>query len=515
MTSKIILLTLVAFLVLGFCSIAQDKRSSLDSLFTKLNGEGNFNGNVLVAENGKIIYKKSFGYADVKLKTLNTSNSTFQTASVSKVFTATAILQLRDKGKLQLKDPLTKYFPNFPFADITIKHLLSHTSGLPNYELWGAIAHAYPDSIITNKSIIPALKAWNQPLYFQPGEQWRYCNTNYNLLALLVEQVSKMPFEEYLQKHIFLPAQMHHTYVTTPANPMVDKNRVTEHFWATMYSTRLENIDSIQVNDPVKMKMLRFENYNLSGLTGDANVISTTEDLLKFDQAHYRGKLLRTKTMEDAFTPTKLNSGETYSGEVEVDWGGKVSYGLGWVVREDPERGKIVGHDGFNGGIATIFYRNITKKQTVIVFDNTVGYDFREKVTAAVSILNNEKPKPISEQKSVARLYGEKLLKSGPALALIHLNELRADSAHYFLAERELNHLGYDFLHNGYTEEALEAFKLNIVLHPASFNVYDSYGEALMKTGRKEEAILMYKRSVALNPRNEGGKEVLKLLLKN
>jgi CubicO group peptidase (beta-lactamase class C family) len=119
MIFKIILTAIMAFLTLPFQAFAQNKAISVDSLFTKLNKEGNFNGNVLVAQHGKIIYKKSFGYADVKHKTLNTDNSTFQTASISKVFTATAILQLRDKGKLQLSDPLTKYFPHFPFGSIT------------------------------------------------------------------------------------------------------------------------------------------------------------------------------------------------------------------------------------------------------------------------------------------------------------------------------------------------------------------------------------------------------------
>jgi CubicO group peptidase (beta-lactamase class C family) len=394
-----------------------------------------------------------------------------------------------------------------------VKHLLTHTSGLPGYELWEPITHAHPDTVITIQSIIPALKAWKQPLYFEPGEQWRYCNTNYNLLALLVEQVSNMPFEKYVQRYIFLPAQMKYTYVITLSKPGVDKNLVSDHFWATMYSTKVENIDSIQLNDPVRMQMLWFENYNLGRLTGDGNVMSTTEDLLKFDQALYAGKLLSKKTMEEAFTPIKLSNGQTHYEENQVDWGGKISYGLGWVVREDPERGKIVGHDGFNGGIATMFYRNIHEKQTIIMFDNTVGYDFREKVAATVAILTHKKPVPVSEKKALARYYGEKLLEKGSAAALVYFNELRADTAHFWWNERELNRLGYDFMHNGYNQQALEVFKLNIVLHPDSFNVYDSYGELLMKTGKKEEAIVLYKKSLSLNPDNEGGKQALKQLL--
>lgn len=512
MTYKISMMAIIA--LLGFCSptFSQSKATRLDSLFTKLHEQNNFNGNVLVAENGKVVYKKSFGYADVKHKTLNQDHSTFPTASISKVFTATAVLQLRDKGKLQLTDPLIRYFPDFPFAGITIKHLLTHTSGLPNDELLVPIALAHPDTIITNKIIIAALKSWKHPLYFQPGEQWRYCNTNYSLLALLVEQLGKMPFDQYLQKHIFLPAQMKHTYAKTLSNLTRDKKRVTTHFWPAMYSTNVENIDSIKLKDEFKMQMLRFTNYNLSLILGPGNIISTTEDLLKFDQALYSGKLLSAKTMEEAFTPVKLNNGEIYYGEVEADWGGKISYGLGWVVREDPERGKLVGHDGSEAGIATIFYRNLTKKQTVVVFDNTVGYDFDKKIAATTAILDQKQPVPVSEQKILARLYGEKLLEEGPEAALIYFNECRSDTAHYWYNEQELNRLGYGFMHNGYDQEALETFRLNIILYPSSFNVYDSYGEALAKIGKKEQAILMYKKSLALNPNNEGGKQALKQL---
>jgi CubicO group peptidase (beta-lactamase class C family) len=513
MMYKIMLVALLASLT-NYCpALSQNKTASLDSLFTRLYKQGNFNGNVLVAEQGKTVYKKSFGYADVKRKTPNTEASTFQTASISKVFTATAVLQLKDKGKLQLSDPLVKYLPDFPFANITIKHLLTHTSGLPNDELFEPIANAYPDTLITNQTIIPALRSWSQPLYFQPGEKWRYSNTNYGLLVVLVEQLGNLSFEKYAQQYIFSPAQMTHTYVLTPATAKTDKNKVSNHFWPAMYSTQVENIDSIKLKDTVRMKMLRFLHYNLHLITGPGNVISTTGDLLKFDQALYSGKLLSAKSMEEAFTPVKLNTGETYYGEAEAAWGGKISYGLGWVVRQDPERGKIVGHDGFAGGIATIFYRNLTKKQTVIAFDNTVGYDFDKKVAAATAILDKKQPVPVSEQKILARLYGEKLLTEGPEAALIYFNERRSDTTHYWYNEQELNRLGYAFLHNGYEQEAVETFRLNIILYPTSFNVYDSYGETLMKTGKKEEAILMYKKSLALNPDNRGGKEALQQLL--
>ncbi len=136
---------------------AQDKAKTLGQYFTALAANNRFNGNILVAENGKVVYEHSFGYADLSTKRPNTALSTFPIASITKTITATAILQLKEQGKLQFSDPVTKYLPDFPYSNITIRHLLSHTSGFPDYaQLFFKIIDQHPDTVFTNKDIIPA-----------------------------------------------------------------------------------------------------------------------------------------------------------------------------------------------------------------------------------------------------------------------------------------------------------------------------------------------------------------------
>jgi tetratricopeptide (TPR) repeat protein len=306
---------------------------------------------------------------------------------------------------------------------------------------------------------------------------------------------------------------MNNTYVQAPGRPAgADLGRVTEHLLPALYSARPEPLETVQLQDTLKRWHMRFLYHNLSGLVGHGNVISTTLDLLRFDQALYAGKLLAPATLALATAPARLADGSLVSAGTSVDYGGAISYGLGWVLHEDPLTGKVVGHDGYNGGIATMLYRNVTNKQTVILFDNTVGEQFREKVAAVLGILQNQQPVALTIKESVARGYGAALLKDGPESALLLLNALRTDTLRYQLSEREMNVLGYELLFNGYAAHSLEAFKINTLLFPASFNVYDSYGDAFRAAGRHKEAILMYQKALALNPNSEGSKQALRLL---
>lgn len=248
--------------------------------------------------------------------------------------------------------------------------------------------------------------------------------------------------------------------------------------------------------------------YNLYGLSGSGSVKGTTDDLYKFDKALYDGTLLKAVTLEEAFTPVKLNNGET----AVANFGGilKTSFGLGWFIFDDASAGKIVGHTGGRYGSQTMFLRNITKKQTVIFFDNAESEGVYRNALTAMNILNN-KP-PLIHPKSLVRVYGRALINKGVDFAAGRLLELKADTVHYRLRESEMNDLGYLLLSQGYALQAMETFKINTLLFPESWNAYDSYAEALLKSGKKEEAVMMYKKSIALNPDNEGGKKALKQL---
>jgi CubicO group peptidase (beta-lactamase class C family) len=476
----------------------------LDNLFQRLYAYGQINGNVLVAEKGTVIYKQSFGYADFAGKRLNDENSRFSIGSVSKVFTAVAILQLKEKGKLKLDDPLARYLPGFRYPDITIRHLLSHTSGLPDYELYEKLVDQSPEKVFSNRDILPALDLREKPLYFKPGEKWQYSNTNFSLLALLVEKLSRLTFQEYIFRHIFHPAKMSSSYFITDTMKVEDSHRVNNHQYPTLFATEPENVNNLP--------KLRWRLYNLSGFVGQGNIITSTGDLLRFDQALYGGKIVTAASLEEAFTPTKLNSGQLANADIGI---GKASYGLGWFIFSDTTKGKIVWHGGGVPGAVSIFLRNLIQKQVVIVLDNAFSGGIYQNGRNALDVLNKQ---TVSfHQSSLVRDYGSTLVTKGIDPAFCRLYQLRSDSLHYSMDEEQMNLLGYQLLYEANFENhhqlALEVFKLNTLLFPTSYNVYDSYGEALLKNGFKEQAVVMYRKALELKPGNKESEDALKRIL--
>ena len=485
----------LSFLLLScnFEALAQTIPEQLDRLFTSR--QYPVNGNVLVAENGKTIYKRSFGFADAKNKLLNNEDSRFQLASITKIFTSTAVLQIRDKGKLNLDDPYIKYFPDFPYPEITIRHLLSHTSGLPDLQIFEDLVEKYPDKAFTNADVIPALKMWKKPLQSKPGEAWSYSNSGYCLLALLIEKLSGTKFEDYVREQIFTPAKMNDSYFETDDLASSDSKKAKEQRYPLIFDTELKGV----------------ADEKWKRITGNGGIISTTDDLLKFDQALYSGKLLKQSSMDEAFTPEKLTNGKNARTST-LD----ALYGLGWFIFEDESAGKIVWHGGGRPGIATVLLRNLTRRQTVVVFDNSFN---RETYRIGVNAMNILNGKAIDiRKKSLAHDYALTLIEKGADAAFCKLIELKSNTATYYLDEDEMNDLALQLLYAGtsanHNELALEVAKLNIAFFPDSFNVYDTYGEILAKIGTKEMAIEMYRKSIFINPKNEGGKKALAKLLK-
>ncbi|HEY2581250.1 MAG TPA: serine hydrolase domain-containing protein [Mucilaginibacter sp.] len=478
---------------------AQNNLQRIDSLVNDLYKNTELSGNILVASKGQVVYKSSHGYADVAGKILNSDSSAFQLASVSKTFTAVAILQLKEKGRLKLDDAVIKYLSDFPFNNITIRHLLSHTSGLTDFQVFEGPHRTDTNKIFSNADIIPAIKNDKQAMLFKPGEKWSYSNIGFGLLAMIVEKISGMPFQNYLAKYIFKLANMNHTYITTPLLVIADKNRTKNYDFLSYEPSRLKRVDS--------MPKYKIPYIILRGTMGNGNIISTTEDMLRFDQTLYSSKLLKPSTLKEAFTPTKLNDGKY------ALWGRKNTsayYGLGWMILCDSTHGKIVFHSGGMPGAVTVFLRNITNNQTVIVLDNVLHRGVIATGVNIMYLLNEERIHP--DKISIAKIYAIALFEKGPDYAAMRFNELKTDTAHYFMNEDELNELALHMLFDGHHTEALEGLKLNTILYPDSWNVYDSYAEALAMVGKKEEAIVMYKKSIKMNPDNGGGKNALKRL---
>jgi CubicO group peptidase (beta-lactamase class C family) len=481
-----LLFILTCFANPGFC-----QQQRIDSMLNKLHENHNLNGNVLVAEKGNFLYKKSFGYANTEAGKLNNDSTRFQLASIGKTFTAVAILQLKEKGKIKLDDPVAKYLPDFPFAGVTIGHLLSHTSGLPDLQIFDPYVAERPEIIIDNSLVIPALKRSGK-LNFTPGERWSYSNAGYSVLALVIEKVSKIKFMDYLAKNIWKPSGMNSTYPHSLPFAKPDPLRA-ESYRMPIYSYQLQKVDTMK-----KFKALL---VNFGGLQGPGFIASTTQDLLNFDSALYNGKLLKPETLIEAYTPVKLKNGE--DAVVEP---GKLSFGLGWFILNDVSKGKIVSHSGFIPGGATIFIRNITTRQTVILLDNAESDGLHTTGGNVMNILVGRKLLP--QKKSLVKVYVTDLLKSGADYAA-HFQELKADTAGYRFSSGEMDYAAHELNANGYKTQSLEASKLLTFIDPGAWQTYNSYGELLMSNGKITEAKAMFRKSLAINPDNHFAKDVL------
>lgn len=317
-----------------FTPIDYELRNSSQHFFDQTLLRSRFNGGILVARNGKIIFERYQGFQNVLSGEPIDSNTAFHLASVSKTFTAMAILKLWENAALLLDDPVAKYLDGFPFPLITIRNLLSHRSGLPNYvhfvEKLGWDTHRF----VTNEDILQLLI--NNPDKLKPGRAnayFDYCNTNYALLALVVEKVSKLSFSDYLDSVFFKPLGMNNSFVYTV--DMAEKV-----------------LPSYKFNNQREPMMF------LDAVYGDKNIYSTPRDMMKWDYALSKDLLFAEKTLEEAF--------KGYSYERR----GTRNYGLGWRLVEMPSGKKIIYHNGWWHGNNTVFSRLPADSTAIIVLGN-------------------------------------------------------------------------------------------------------------------------------------------------
>jgi CubicO group peptidase (beta-lactamase class C family) len=291
---------------------------------------------VIVIHCGKVLYKQGYGLADRERKTRNRPDTPFILCSVSKQFTAMAIMTLVERGKLGYEDPLIKFFPDFPpyAKEITIRHLLYHTSGIADYLNDGLVEDA---TDFTDQQVMDLLKR-QKGLKFPPGQSWSYSNSGYNLLARIVERVSGQPFREFMQEQIFRPLGMKHTYVCDEPRPRIAGR-------ARGYTP---------VGDD-----FRLNDYRLF-TTGDGGIYSTVEDMFRWDQCLYTERLIRAATLKEAFTSGRLRDGTEFG------------YGFGWRVGEF--RGlRTISHAGGSFGFGTNILRIPSQRFTVVVLANNWG----------------------------------------------------------------------------------------------------------------------------------------------
>lgn len=344
---KLVFLFFMSFIV---CWLqAQDRTAKFDSLFSQLHKENKFSGNVLIAENGKPIFQKNYGMAFREKGQALNSESVFELASVSKQFTAMAIMILKKQGKLSYEDSLRKFFPELPYHNISIRQLLNHTSGLPDYM---ELAEKYWDAskIMKNRDMIALLAEKKPAIHFLPGEKWEYCNTGYALLGSIVEKASGKTFAHFMADNIYRPLGMTRTQVY---HKRLEKRTIDNYAYGYVMDDTKK--DYVMADSSSEVKSIV---YSLDGIFGDGITNSTTTDLLKWDQALYSEKLVSKTMMQEAFTPATLNNGK------------KTEYGFGWLIREHPVFNTIYFHSGGWPGYATWIERHPKTNKTIILLAN-------------------------------------------------------------------------------------------------------------------------------------------------
>lgn len=338
---------LLLVFLLPFSLFAQSNVTTLDAYMQAEAALYGFNGNVLVAKNGKTIYEKSFGYADYGAKKRLDSNSVFDIGSIAKEFTSVGILLLKDKGMLGLSDTLGKFFPRLPYQSITIRQLLTHTSGMPDgYDL--IEKYFDHDKTATNDDLINLLATKQPKLYFKPGEDLMYSGTGFNLLASVIEKLSGESYHDYMNEKIFKPLGMNHTMVANFPRPA---GKIRNYANGFIYS------DSLKKYIRAESEYVDWSTY-FSGITGEGMIVTTAEDLLKWDRALINHRLLKEGTQKEMLTIQAAK--KTFP---------LVQFGFGMRVGEN-QLGNYNFHNGWFPGYKSMHIHYKDDDVTVIVLSN-------------------------------------------------------------------------------------------------------------------------------------------------
>ena len=458
--------------------LAQDKVKKIDELMSLYYGYSQFNGTVLVAESGRVIYKKGFGLANMEWDIPNQPDTKFRLGSITKQFTSMLIMQLVEQGKIKLDGKLSDYLPDYrkdTGEKVTIHHLLTHTSGIPSYT---GLPRFFQDVSRTPYSVNEFIKRYcSGDLQFEPGSKFSYNNSGYFLLGAIIEKITGKPYEQVLKERILDPIGMRDTGY--------------DH-----HDTILNKRASGYEKTPAGVINAPYLDMSIPYAAG--SLYSTVEDLYLWDQSLYTDKLLAANYKEMLFKPFLSD------------------YAYGWAVVKQPlgdgkETASAILHGGGINGFNTLLVRLIDNKHLIVLLNNTGGANL-DQMSKAIAAILYDKPYSLPK-KSIAELLIKTISDRGAEQAVRQYRELKAKQASaYDYGEPELNQLGYRLLAMKKVKEAIEVFKLNMEVYPQSPNVYDSLAEAYMINGDKELAIRNYKKSLELNPQNVNAVEMLKKL---
>lgn len=461
----------------------QGKTEKINLIIEKYHQFDLFNGSALVAQHGKIILKKNYGKADMGWNIDATSDTKFRIGSITKQFTGMLIMQLKQEGKINLDDKISQYLPWYSKSvgdKITIHHLLTHTSGLPNYTDFPDFKTKMVFENVSNKDF--AVKYFKDNLGFEPGTKHSYCNTGYYLLGLIIEAITGKPYEEVLKERILDVIGMKNTGVENPKQIISN--------YAQGYDFDYEGY---QKTDYINMK---------SAIFSAGAMYSTANDMYKWDNALYGNTLLNDENKKIYFTPF-------------LD-----GYANGLVIQKYSDflkSGKDVttmAHSGGINGFSCNIARIPEDKIYVVLLDNTRagkrGGQLEAVIDDIFGVLYHNKvnlPKPLV----IYEVY-KKMKSSSVEEGILYLKEIKKnkfDSYNFNGFENELNKLAYKFLGENNTDAALKVIDYAVSEFPNSFNVYDTRGEIYYIRKDYSESQKNYQKTLELNSNNDNAKEMI------
>ncbi len=452
----------------------QAKAAAIGAFVSAYQEAQTFNGAVLVAERGQVVFKKGFGSANREWNIPNAADTKFRIGSMTKAFTSMLIMQLVQEKKIDLQARLSAYLPFYrkEVGDkVTIHHLLTHTSGIPSYtddmkRMEEAVQDPYPPAEFVAKYC-------SGDLQFEPGTRFRYDNSGYFILGAVIEAVTGKPYVEVLKERILVPLGMKDSGYDRPL-PVLPKR-------AAGYTVTFDGLENA-----------RYINMSLPYAAGA--LYSTVEDLFLWDRALAGTALLSAEAKAVLFKP-------------QVAVGGGTSYGYGWMIGQRPLPGTQaktprIFHGGAIFGFGSYIERLPDEGHLVVILTNTPEANLPEMAEGIIDVLYGRTP--ARPKRSITRPIYEALIAKGPGEAVKRYRELKGAGADaYDIAPGELNQLGYYLLNTKkMTAAAIEIFKLNVAEFPKYANGYDSLGEAFLAAGDRAQAIVNYKLSLELDPKN-------------
>jgi CubicO group peptidase (beta-lactamase class C family) len=422
-----------------------------------------FSGSVIIARDGKAIFAKSYGMANYELDVPNYLNTKFRIGSISKQFTAAAIMELQELGKLNIKDPICQYLDSCPniWQSISIKHLLNHTSGIVNFTNLPEATGKFLMLPHTHTEIVNLFRS--KPLESIPGDKYNYNNSGYYLLGLIIEKVSGKPYADFLRETIFVPLGMKNTDFDNMET--IVKNRASSYYLGK---------DKIFYNsDYTNMEIL----FSIGGL------YSTVEDLLIWEQSFTTNKLFKVSTINEIFTA------------------GKGNYGYGWWIDKLGDCTRMY-HDGGISSFSSSLQRLPDEHLTVIAISNR-GDDGG--IRAAYDIVGK-----ICHVPATIRCIQSELMKLPSEQLIKIVSDARENFPNFDIQESKVEELGNYLMLIKETKQAIEVFKLNANLYPKSANAYLKLAMAYEYFGNKDLAIKNFKKCLEFDPINKIASERIK-----